>query len=163
MLNRRFHPDYFRLHPPDEQEISLQNSAAVNTAYRALREPVSRAEYLLECSGLALGSQGQARPPADLFEELLELQETRQDLAGAVPGDAPALVARLAAARGELEERARRLEADLVGLFSRFDAAPDGDRPILLARMREILATRAYLRTALRDLGAALADAGTAR
>jgi molecular chaperone HscB len=160
-LNRRFHPDYFRLHPADEQAVSLENSAAVNTAYRALREPVSRVEYLLECSGMPAGASGQTRPPADLFEEILELQETRQELAGAAPDEAPALIARLATARTDLEERAGRLEADLVELFARFDGAPDGDRPIVLARMREILATRAYLRTALRDLGAALNGAGT--
>jgi molecular chaperone HscB len=161
-LNRRFHPDYFRLHPPDEQAISLENSAAVNTAYRVLREPVARVEYLLERAGMGAVAPGQPRPPADLLEEIMELQEARQELLQAGPGEAPALSARLAAARTELDRRAAGTEADLAGLFSRFDAAPDGDRPPLLARMRGILATRAYLRTVLRDLDATLNGAGKA-
>jgi molecular chaperone HscB len=155
-LNRSFHPDYFRLHPPDEQAISLENSAAVNTAYRVLREPVARVEYLLECAGLASAAPGQPRPPADLLEEIMELQEARQELLQADPDEAPALSARLAAARIELDRRAARCAVELTALFPRFDTAPDGERPGLLARMREILGTRAYLRTVLRDLGAAL-------
>jgi len=47
-LNRRFHPDYFRLRSPGEQAISLENSAAVNAAYRALRDPARWTQTLLE-------------------------------------------------------------------------------------------------------------------
>src|SRR5262249_60987996 len=79
-LNRRLHPDYFRLRSPEDQAISLEASAAVNAAYRALRDPVSRVEYLLEREGMALGTAGQAKPPADLFEEIMELQDTRMEL-----------------------------------------------------------------------------------
>lgn len=155
-LNRRFHPDYFRLRPTDEQAVSLENSAAVNAAYRALRDPVSRVEYLLELEGMALGTAGQARPPADLFEEIMELQEARQELEGATPAEAPALRARLEAAWTDLEARRVQTEADLVAVFPKWDAASDGDRRALLGKMRDILATRAYLRTILRDLGATL-------
>lgn len=158
-LCRRFHPDYFRLRPLDEQAQSLESSAAVNTAYRTLREPVGRAEYLLECCGMALGASGQSRPPADLFEEIMELQEARQDLLMADPDEAPPLRARLAAARTELEGRYARTEADLVGLFPRFDEASDGERRALLTRIRDALAMRAYLRTVLADLNATLGGA----
>ena len=89
-LNRRLHPDYFRLRSPEEQGISLEASAAVNTAYRALRDPVSRVEYLLELEGMALGTAGQTKPPADLFEEILELQEARMELQAAAPDEAAA-------------------------------------------------------------------------
>ena len=104
-LNRRLHPDYFRLRSPEEQAISLEASAAVNSAYRALRDPVSRVEYLLELEGLALGTAGQAKPPADLFEEILELQEARMELQTGRADEAPALRARLEAAQAELEAR----------------------------------------------------------
>ncbi len=159
-LNRRFHPDYFRLRGPDEQAISLENSAAVNAAYRTLREPVSRVEYLLQLEGLALGTAGQARPPADLFEEIMELQEARQKLEAAgtdAPGE---LRARLEAARDELEARRQRTDGELVALFPEWDGAGEDERRRLLARMRDILATRAYLKTVLRDLGATLETVG---
>ncbi len=158
-LNRRFHPDYYRLRSTEEQAISLDDSAAVNAAYRTLRDPVGRVEYLLELEGMALGAAGQARPPADLFEEIMELQEARQELEASGP-EAPAeLRERLAAARDELEARRERTEADLVAVFPRWDVAPESERRRLLGEMRDILATRAYLKTILRDLGSALATA----
>jgi molecular chaperone HscB len=154
-LNRRFHPDYFRLRAPEEQATSLDDSAAVNTAYRALRDPVGRVEYLLALEGLGLGTAGQARPPADLFEEIMELQETRQEFE-ADGGRNPGLRERLAAARGDLEGRRAATETELVALFPGWDAAAPAEQRALLGRMRDILATRAYLGTILRDLGAAL-------
>jgi molecular chaperone HscB len=155
-LNRRLHPDYFRLRSPDEQAISLEASAAVNAAYRALRDPVNRVEYLLELEGMALGTAGQAKPPADLFEEILELQEARMELQTASADEAPALRARLEGAQSELEDRRSGTEAALAACFAEWDAGDDATRRRVLGRMRDILATRAYLRTVLRDLGAAL-------
>ena len=155
-LNRRLHPDYFRLRSPEEQTISLEASAAVNTAYRTLRDPVGRVEYLLELEGMGLGSAGQAKPPADLFEEIMELQEARMELATADPDEAPALRARLEGARTELEARRAGAEQELTATFPGWDAGDEATRRRLLGKMRDILATRAYLRTVLRDLGAAL-------
>ena len=155
-LNRRLHPDYFRLRSPEEQAVSLEASAAVNTAYRALRDPVSRVEYLLELEGMALGTAGQAKPPADLFEEILELQEARMELQTASADEAPALRARLEGAQAELEARRAGAESELTACFPEWDAGDDATRRRVLGRMRDILATRAYLRTVLRDLGAAL-------
>ena len=159
-LNRRFHPDYFRLRSAEEQAVSLENSAAVNAAYRTLRDPVGRVEYLLEREGMALGAAGQAKPPAELFEEIMELQEARQELEAAGP-EAPAeLRERLETARGELERRRQETEAELVALFPRWDAAADAERRRLLGAMRDVLATRAYLKTILRDLGTTLETVG---
>jgi molecular chaperone HscB len=156
-LNRRLHPDYFRLRSAEEQAVSLEASAAVNAAYRALRDPVSRVEYLLEQEGMALGTAGQAKPPADLFEEILELQEARMELPTAGPDEAPALRARLEEARSGFEARRAGVERELEACFPEWDAGDAVTRRHLLGRMRDILATRAYLRTVLRDLGAALA------
>ena len=74
-LSRAFHPDFYQNKSDAEQTISLGNSAMLNTAYRTLRDPIQRAEYLLD---LEAGSVKDIRttPPADLFEEILELQDT---------------------------------------------------------------------------------------
>jgi molecular chaperone HscB len=159
-LNRRLHPDYFRLRGPEEQAISLENSAAVNAAYRTLRDPVSRVEYLLELEGVAQGTAGQARPPADLFEEIMELQEARQELETAGGEAAEPLRVRLATAREELEARRQAIEGELLALSLLWDGAAEAERRRLLGRMRDILATRAYLRTVLRDLGTTLETVG---
>lgn len=155
-LNRRLHPDYHRLGSAEEQAISLANSAAVNTAYRALRDPVRRVEYLLEREGVEAGAVAPGRPPAELFEEIMELQEARQELAASPADEQPALRRRLEAARGELESRHVELDRRLGALFPAWDDADEVAGRALLARMREILATRAYLRTVLRDLDGTL-------
>ncbi len=73
-LSRTFHPDFFQTKTESEQAISLGNSALLNTAYRTLKDPIQRAEYLLR---LEAGSAKDIRnsPPADLFEEILALQD----------------------------------------------------------------------------------------
>ena len=80
------------------------------------------------------------------------------ELPTAGPDEAPALRARLEGARTELESARRNgAEAELAACFPEWDAGDAATRRRLLGRMRDILATRAYLRTVLRDLDAALA------
>ena len=47
-LSRAFHPDFYQNKSETEQAISLSNAATLNTAYRTLRDPIQRAEYLLD-------------------------------------------------------------------------------------------------------------------
>ena len=66
-LSRQFHPDYFYNAPPAERRASLEKSSYLNDAYRALKNPASRVEYLLQLEGLAArGPEEAARqvPPA---------------------------------------------------------------------------------------------------
>ena len=46
-LSRAFHPDFYQNKTDSEQAISMGNSALLNTAYRTLKDPIQRAEYLL--------------------------------------------------------------------------------------------------------------------
>jgi molecular chaperone HscB len=43
-LSRRWHPDFHQAAPADEQARALDESARVNAAYRALRDPLARVE-----------------------------------------------------------------------------------------------------------------------
>ena len=52
-LSRQFHPDYFYNATPSERRASLERSSYLNDAYRTLRQPVARIEYLLRLEGLA--------------------------------------------------------------------------------------------------------------
>lgn len=161
-LNRRFHPDYYQRRSEREQAISLENSAAVNVAYRTLRDPIARVEYLLGLMGMPLEG-GQGQPPAELFEEIMELQELLQEYREArARGDGAELERRLAADRADLEVRKAEVESRLFGLYPRWDelAERDGEASRgLLGEMRTLLATRAYLRTILRDLDEVLGTA----
>ena len=96
-LSRQFHPDYFYNADPGERRASLERSSYLNDAYRTLRNPISRIEYLLKVEGLAPGGPEQASkqvPPAlleevfALNEELDEIRAERASGAAAVPRSA---------------------------------------------------------------------------
>lgn len=167
-LSRAFHPDFFQNKTETEKQISLGNAALLNTAYRTLKDPVQRAEYLLK---LEAGSAKEIRtaPPADLFEEILELQEDLETFRSATAAGQEAEVARsrskLLAARERLEQRQRDMDEQLAALSVKWDAIqsrapqPDALRPekdAVLKDLRELLSNRTYLRTILGDLVAAL-------
>ena len=46
-LSRQFHPDFFYNATPAERRASLDRSSYLNDAYRTLRDPVTRLQYLL--------------------------------------------------------------------------------------------------------------------
>jgi molecular chaperone HscB len=166
-MSRTFHPDFYQNKTDDERSISLANSALLNTAYRTLKDPLQRAEYLLR---LEAGSAKDIRstPPADLFEEILTLQEGLEEYQAASadgdPADREALRAKLVAEREALERRQEDMDKQLSALFARWDrlqqAQPDSqrtDREAVLKDMRELLSNRTYLRNIVGDLAAKMA------
>jgi molecular chaperone HscB len=163
--SRKFHPDFFQQATPKEQAISLENSALVNTAYRTLRDPIARVEYLI---ALEEGAVKEIPPkaPLDLLEEMLLVQEALEAAkASALDGETRK---RLAGERDRLMERRRAEEDRLREVSGEWDALVDGRghtsgdrenvRRKLLDKMKEILAARAYLNTVINDLGEALGE-----
>src|SRR5262245_56051190 len=161
-LSRVFHPDFYQNKSAAEQTISLGNSAMLNTAYRTLRDPIERAEYLL---GLEAGAVKEIRnsPPADLFEEILELQDTLNEYRAADhESETVATVrAKIQSERNTLEQRQRDMEATLQQLCIEWDRLQDrgeatdqsrAERDRLLKQMRENLSNRAYVKNILNDL-----------
>ena len=163
-MSRSFHPDFFQTKTETERAISLGNSALLNTAYRTLKDPIQRAEYLLR---LEAGSAKDIRnsPPADLFEEILALQEDLEAFreaseAKGSPETLHPLRAKLLADRELLERRQKDMEERLFALFDRWDDLDSrGDKPdirtqkdAVLKDMREILSNRTYVRNIVNDL-----------
>lgn len=165
-LSRRYHPDFHQAAAPDEQARMLQASARLNAAYRTLRDPLARVEYLVrleEGRPAGEGAGGKAKAPPALLEEIFEIQEAVAEArAGGLDG---ALHATLDEQRARLAQRCRQEETRLIGtLAAEWDAASDPDaRRRLLAEMKERLATRAYLRTVLADLDEVLRREGSER
>lgn len=165
-LSRAFHPDFYQNKSETEQTISLGNSATLNSAYRTLRDPIQRAEYLLD---LEAGAVKEIRnsPPADLFEEILELQDTLNEYRAAdrASGTGQQLRAKLQAEQLTLEQRKQDMEIRLQQLFTDWDALQDqgqttsqarSERDRLLKQMREILSNRTYVKSIVNDLVATI-------
>src|SRR5918992_245139 len=108
-LSRQYHPDYFYNASQKERLESLERSSYLNDAYRTLKNPVARIEYLLGLEGLSLTRAGEGSPKVPpallqevfaLNEELDEIREARE--AGVDPGK---LRDRLAAAKRPIERK----------------------------------------------------------
>ncbi len=165
-LSRAFHPDFYQNKSETEQTISLGNSATLNSAYRTLRDPIQRTEYLLD---LEAGAVKEIRnsPPADLFEEILELQDTLNEYRAAdrTSETGQQLRAKLQAEQLTLEQRKQDMETSLQQLFTDWDKLQDqgdatsqarSERDRLLKQMREILSNRTYVKSIVNDLVATI-------
>jgi len=160
-LSRRSHPDFHAGATPDEQALALQASARLNVAYRTLSDPIARIDYLVrleEGRETKEGATEKPKAPPALLAEMFEIQEA---LAEARAGGLDEATQRtLAEQRERLLARQREEEARLSGpLSAAWDAAATaGERPAILASFKQALATRAYLRTVIDDLGQALGE-----
>ena len=165
-LSRAFHPDFYQNKSETEQAISLSNAATLNTAYRTLRDPIQRAEYLLAIEAGAV-KEIRTTPPADLFEEILELQETLEEYRASDQSSETGqhLRSKLQSEQHTLEERKQEMETQLQHLFVEWDALQDRveatsdartQRDRLLKGMREILSNRTYVRNIVNDLVATI-------
>jgi molecular chaperone HscB len=150
VLSRQFHPDYFYNATPPERRASLERSSYLNDAYRTLRQPVARIEYLLTLEGLAPKNPEEASrqvPPA-LLEEVFALNEELDEIRDLRGGGAPAEVwgARLERARQPIEAKRVDHEAQLQELAARWDAAAgQSDRRAILEALRDRFLERNYI------------------
>jgi molecular chaperone HscB len=157
-LSRQFHPDYFYNASPAERRASLERSSYLNDAYRTLRGPASRVEYLLGLEGFAPnGAEGAGRhvPPA-LLEEVFALNEELSEIRELRTGDAPAdsWKARLDRARLPIEAKQAVHEAQLEELSRRWDLHVDSgaggtERIEILEALRDRVLERNYINNLL--------------
>lgn len=163
-LSRTFHPDFYSTKDDTEQTISLGNSAFLNTAYRTLKDPIQRAEYLIRLEAGAV-KDIRSNPPGDLFEEILELQEdveTYQDMVQQGPSpESEQLREKLQQERIHLEERQAAMESALREKFHDWDRLQSEaeasnrhreEKTMVLREMQEILSNRTYVRSIITDL-----------
>ena len=160
-LSRRYHPDFHQGAAAEEQTRALEASALVNRAYRALRDPVARVEYVIaleEGREVREETTEKAKVPMDLLAEMLEVQEAMEDAKSSGLTDEAA--DRLRAERRRLQERYQAEENALIAAAPEWDAAVDAgkERKPLLERFKQRLAARAYLRTVIDDLTQAVGE-----
>ena len=181
-LSRRLHPDRFAHLPDSAQTDALTQSSRLNDAYRTLKDPIARTEYLLKLEGIELEEQSsaataQARAtgttkkqvvPEDLLEEAFELNMQLEEMRAAKKmgsvGDPispdPQLRADLQRAKVDFDAKLASADADLATLHTQWDAAFDADDQAAKASARDamvaLLNRRSYLRNLVRDVNDAL-------
>lgn len=175
-LSRKLHPDLYSGADAREQEWSLEQSSQLNDAYRTLKDPIKRTEYLLRLEGVELEEQSKAATekarttgemkkqvvPPDLLEEVFELNMQLEELrkhkkAGE---DDPGLIEEIGRQKLELEEKQDALFEELKGYWSQWDRAVDGgtedERLELRDQMVDLLNRRSYIRNLVRDVNEGL-------
>jgi molecular chaperone HscB len=169
--SRKLHPDRFVSRPAAEQDAALAASSQLNDAYRTLRSPIARTEYLLSLEGIQLEEQSRAATdlakstgtakkqvaPPDLLEEAFELnmalEEMRMDPDPNTRKD-------LEAARDKFTAMLDESQTKLETLWSTWDAAVDANdaaaKQSAVQSMVALLNRRSYIRNLVRDVNSAL-------
>lgn len=152
-LSWKLHPDNYVNATPEERDISLKRSSELNDAYRALREPVARVEYLLAIEGARVEGKNKQQAPPELLEEVFELNESLDELreAKASGGDTGALKQRLEAAEKNFQGKLMKVDGELQAVARDWDKAVDANadepaRKSVMARLNELLNRRSYIR-----------------
>jgi len=125
-LSRRLHPDRFARAAENEKEWSLADTALLNDAYRTLKDPIRRTEYLLKLHGAEIGEEhsgkdcraaemGASRVPADLLEEVFELNMQLEEvrMAHKTGEEDPALARSMSETRKRFEGLRDAVDRDL--------------------------------------------------
>jgi molecular chaperone HscB len=166
-LSWKLHPDNFVRASAEEQEMSLERSSQLNDAYRVLRDPVTRVEYLLGLAGMRKEGTTKQQASPELLEEVFELNEGLDELRSARAAhqegaETAALRRRLEEAAHAFEERLAEVDAQLMAAAKEWDATVDsGDAAAgraALARMNEILNRRSYIRNLVRGVTQELSE-----
>src|SRR4051812_1572065 len=157
-LSRQFHPDFFYNATAAERRASLERSSYLNDAYRTLKDPVARLQYLLQMEGKAPQGPAEASrqvPPA-LLEEVFALNEELDEVREARAAGAAAEVWRGRLERARLPIEAKRVEheAQLRELSAQWDAlvdrpADDPDRTAVVNSLAERFLERNYINNLL--------------
>jgi molecular chaperone HscB len=147
-LSRVLHPDRYVRRSGTERQYSLEATAILNDAYRVLRDPVRRAEYVLKENRAATAD----RPPAppELLEEVFELNMALEELRAGDEDARPQLIA------AHQRFLAMRAEADtaLEALFRESDQTQEA---AVYDRIRLLLSRRRYLQNLVQEVEKVLA------
>ena len=160
-LSRKLHPDRFARAGENEKQWSLADTALLNDAYRTLKDPIHRTEYLLKLHGAEIGEEHSgkdrkdpSRVPADLLEEVfdlnMQLEEMRMERA---TGEAdPALQASLEQAKRKFDGLLDDVDQDLRAQWQAWDEGDIAVRQSAQKTMVALLDRRRYLSNLVRDV-----------
>ena len=178
-LSRKLHPDLSAVSGSQEQEWSLEQSSLLNDAYRTLKDPIKRTQYLLHLEGVELEEQSKSATekaratgepkkqivPPDLLEEVFELNMQLEELRmnKKVGDDDPALFEEIGKAKLSLEAKHEALLQELQSAWKDWDtvidrgpAANADERAEVRNKMVDILNRRNYIRNLVRDVNEAM-------
>jgi molecular chaperone HscB len=164
VLSRKLHPDVYSRASAREQAWSLEKTSQLNDAYRTLKDPLSRTEYLLTLEGIQLDEQSKSATekartsgvqkkqtvPAELLEEAFELNMLLEE--AKMGGVDDELRKQLIATSDGLTARLNTMQDELLVAWKQWDSG-DSESTALMV---DVLNRRGYLRNLVRDISEVL-------
>ena len=139
-LTLEMHPDFFGAAPEEQKRLSEKSSVMLNAAYSTLREPASRAGYLL--SLFAKGKNLQTdKLPEGFLQDMFIFQESLDEILES--GDQSALCKM----NEDLQDRYNFIESNYASLFKKLGTSPKNTE--ILQQLQTQLNTERYLRRLL--------------
>ena len=160
-LSRKVHPDRFARSGDNERQWSLADTALLNDAYRTLKDPLHRTEYLLKLRGAEIGAEHSgkdrkdpSRVPADLLEEVFELNMQLEEMRTAhkMGEEDPDLQASLEQAKRKFDGLEQEVDQDLRKQWQLWDNGDAAARKAAEKTMVALLDRRRYLSNLVRDV-----------
>ena len=149
-LSRQLHPDRFMRKPERERQYSLDASSILNDAYRALKDPVKRAQYVLSQEGFDIGEQRSKDVPPELLEEVFELNMALEEMRGGDDSVRP----QLESAENNFTNMLSDVDRQLEGLFDKYDQSQSRET---LSEIRGALNRRKYIQNLVDEVHKSLA------
>jgi len=131
-MSRQLHPDLHSRKTPAERQQAEAATAILNDAYRTLRDPVARAEYLLKLEGFDIGEQGTKDVPPELLEEVFELNMALEEADGE----------QIEFFRQRFEGMRKELDIEMHEAFAQWDSTRSREA---LTAVRGLLNRRKYI------------------
>jgi molecular chaperone HscB len=144
-LSRQLHPDRFMQKPEAERQRALDMSSALNDAYRTLKDPIKRAQYLLTLEGFDIGEQRSKDVPPELLEEVFELNMALEEMRGGDDSARP----QIEQAEKNFTNMLAETDSQLAALFGQYHAAPSRD---VLVQIRNVLNRRKYIQNLVSEV-----------
>jgi molecular chaperone HscB len=174
-LSRKLHPDRFARASASEKDWSLADTALLNDAYRTLRDPIRRTEYLLKLHGAEIGEEhagkdrggapedrssslgsrkDPSRVPADLLEEAFDLNMQLEEMRMSKKmGDSdPELQSSLEQANKKFNDMLDEVDRDLREQWQVWDSGEEAARLEAQKKMVSLLDRRRYINNLVRDV-----------
>jgi molecular chaperone HscB len=178
-LSRKLHPDlYAQSSEAEQRKWSLEKSSQLNDAYRALKDPVSRTEYLLRLQGVdsdqqsaqateaarASGKTKKQVVPPDMLEEVFELNMQIEELRmnQKMGEQDPDLIEQLGEHKKLLQQKLTAVDQELRCGWTAWDALMDSGgeasdaAKTAIDQLVDVLNRRSYIRNLARDVNEAL-------
>jgi molecular chaperone HscB len=148
-LSRRYHPDYFTTAPETERVQAVRMTALINDAYRTLRNPVTRVEYLLTLEGFKPDG---SKVPQSLLMEVFEINEQLEEVKAGT-----ASIEQIDSLRAQIKEKREQFDKELQKASEDWDAllkqgAAESKWKDQLKKLTEILSESSYIRNLEREL-----------